>query len=106
LNGTGLGFFWKNTTGGFFDGKTFRKQSNPFAINGVPDVLGILKGGRFIAFEIKSEKGKTSQAQESFIRKAQELGALVFVVRSVREAALALESLAVDASRQSLSLPI
>ena len=44
-----IGFFWKNTSGGFFDGEKFRKNKSPYAINGTSDSLGFLKGGRFVA---------------------------------------------------------
>lgn len=76
------GFFWKNASGGFFDGNTFRKHTSPFAINGTSDILGILQGGRFVALEVK-DKGKASKAQLVFIKKVKELGGVGGVVRSV-----------------------
>ena len=77
-------FFWKNPSSGYFDGKRWRKHANPFAINGVCDILGVV-GGRLVALEVKDFDGKTSQEQDAFIRKVQDCGALAAVVRSVVE---------------------
>jgi len=83
---SGAGFFWKNVTGGYFDGQRFRKQASPFAINGVSDIIGILKDGRFVALEVKTAKGRTSQAQDAFLSKARSLHAVCGVVRSPEDA--------------------
>jgi hypothetical protein len=48
------GFFWKNPTSGFFDGKKMRRHKSKYALNGVSDILGIHKG-RFVALEIKNQ---------------------------------------------------
>jgi hypothetical protein len=77
-----IGFFWKNTSSGFFDGQRFRKHKSPFAINGTSDILGILNGGRLIALEVK-DKGEATDEQKAFIKKVQALGGLGAVVRSV-----------------------
>lgn len=78
-------------SGGFFDGKRFRRHTSPFAIRGVPDILGIVNG-QFIGFEVKIQTGSTSDFQDAWSRKAQACGALVAVVRSVDETTLALRS--------------
>lgn len=91
LNISRIGFFWKNHTAGYFDGKRFRKQKSPFAINGVPDILGIIEG-EFVAFEVKSERGAQSDAQKAFMRKALCVGAKVAVVKSLEEVLEALEA--------------
>ncbi len=77
-------FFWKNPSSGYFDGKRWRKHANPFAINGVADVIGIVSG-RFVGLEVKDADGSTSKEQDAWLRKAQDCGALVAVVRSVAE---------------------
>ena len=82
LSSLGIGFFWKNTSSGFFDGEKFRKHNSPFAINGTSDILGVLKGGRFVALEVK-DKGTATNEQRAFISKVQALGGLGAVVRSV-----------------------
>lgn len=85
-----MGFFWKNTSGGFHDGTRFRKHSSIFAINGTSDILGIISGGRFVALEVK-DKGKASKEQLVFIQKVKEMGGIGAVVRSVHQARQALE---------------
>jgi len=91
LNVSRIGFFWKNHTAGYFDGKRFRKQASPFAINGVPDIIGIIDG-QFVAFEVKSARGVPSDAQKAFMRKATSSGARVAVVRSLQEVLEALKA--------------
>lgn len=78
------GFFWKNTSGGFFDGKAFRRHASPFAIRGTSDILGIY-AGRFVCFEVKSAKGRPSVEQLLFIQKVQSVGGVGAVVNSVEK---------------------
>lgn len=97
LAATGVGFFWKNVMGGFFDGTRFRRQASPFAINGVPDILGYLYGsGRMVALEAKTARGVTSPAQDTFIEKAASHGVVCAVVRSPLEAFQVLQAHGVD----------
>jgi hypothetical protein len=77
-----IGFFWKNVSGGFFDGKRMRKHTSQFAINGTSDILGIVNG-RFIALEVKTDAGRPSAEQLAFIRRVTACGGLACVVRSV-----------------------
>jgi penicillin-binding protein-related factor A (putative recombinase) len=78
------GFFWKNTTSGFFDGKRFRKHASPFAINGTSDILGVYDG-RLVAFEVKSQKGKLTKDQIAFLKKIEASGGVGAVVNSVEK---------------------
>ena len=84
-----VGFFWKNPSAGFFDGKRFRRHASPWAIRGVPDILGMSQG-KFVGFEVKSATGRVSKEQAAFIKKAREHGSLVAVVRSVHQVRQAL----------------
>lgn len=84
-----IGFFWKNTSGGFFDGKSFRRHASPYAIRGTSDILGILNGGRFVALEVKDKSGITEE-QAVFIRKVVELGGVGACVRSLDDVRKAL----------------
>ena len=77
------GYFWKNTTGGFFDGTRFRRHSSPFAINGTSDILGVYDG-RFVAFEVKALGGKATKEQLAFIEKIRSRGGVGSVVNSVQ----------------------
>ncbi len=82
LAGLGVGFFWKNTSGGFHDGKVWRKHQSPFAIRGTSDILGIVNG-RMIALEVKTTVGRPSSEQVAFIKKVRDCGGLADVVRSL-----------------------
>lgn len=64
---------------GVFHWKVFQSLgSTP----GVPDILGILPGGRMLAIEVKTERGKVSPHQERFIKNINDNGGLAFVARS------------------------
>ena len=61
------------------------------ALAGVPDITIILPGGRTAYMEVKSAKGKLSDDQKAFRDAAQKRGAEWTLVRSVDDAATALE---------------
>jgi len=84
LAGLGIGFFWKNTSGGFHDGKKWRVHQSPFAIRGTSDILGIVSG-RMVALEVKTDVGRPSSEQAAFIQKVRVCGGLAAVVRSLDE---------------------
>jgi len=50
---------------------------------GVPDIVGILKDGRFLGIEVKTQNGRLSPHQERFIQNINDAGGLAFVARSV-----------------------
>jgi hypothetical protein len=85
-------FCWKNVTGGYFDGKRYRKQSSKFAINGVSDILGLFPDGRFMAIEVKSEKGRVSPDQKHFIDLINSNGGFAFVAKSLDEVMFMIEA--------------
>ena len=78
---------WKNPTSGFFDSKIqrFRKHSSPYAINGVSDILGLLPSGRFLAIEVKSDTGKLSIHQKTFLEQINKNGGVAIMAKSVDE---------------------
>lgn len=90
-----LGLFWKNVSTGFHDGKGWRKQASPFAINGVPDIMGCTKLG-LMMLEVKTAKGRLSEDQINFSKAIQPYGQRVHVVRSCRDALVALKSQGFD----------
>ncbi len=87
-------FAWKNQTGGYFDAKKgyFRRQTNPYAIKGVPDILGVYKG-RPIAIEVKSKLGRISPEQKLFIAKFVVHGGIAGVCRSLEDAQALIKSI-------------
>jgi Holliday junction resolvase len=52
--------------------------------SGLPDIVCCYKG-RFIAFEVKTDKGKTTILQEVMLRKIRAAGGIAEVVRSAEE---------------------
>jgi len=56
-------------------------MSNP---KGVSDIIGIYKG-RFLAIEVKTPKGKVTEAQRAFIDRVNKEGGIAFVARSVED---------------------
>ncbi len=55
-----------------------------------PEMVGRALG-RFLAIETKSDKGKTSAAQDNFLRMVREFGGVAVVCRSVTDALRALD---------------
>jgi hypothetical protein len=53
---------------------------------GSGDISGIIRGGRRLEIEVKTEKGEPSEAQLAFGARVNELGGLWFVARSVEDA--------------------
>lgn len=71
---------WRVNAGG----RTRRSVQAP---PGTPDILGVLSpSGRLFGLEAKTAKGKLSEAQEKWHKRARECGVLVGVVHSVMEA--------------------
>lgn len=56
------------------------------SIKGVPDIVGVLPGGRALFIEVKTKTGRLSQEQQNFLENATEQGALAFMARSMEEA--------------------
>jgi hypothetical protein len=54
-------------------------------VKGVADIIGILPGGRLLAIEVKSEKGKPSPDQLAFGKAINGAGGLWFVARSIED---------------------
>ena len=51
---------------------------------GIPDIIGCYKG-KFVAFEVKTEKGKLSKLQEITIEKIRKASGIAFKVTSLEE---------------------
>ena len=72
-------FFWK-------------EHGGMYGTAGIPDIICCIKG-RFVAFEVKTDTGKTTALQESAIRKINEAGGTAAVVRSAEEVKKIVESI-------------
>lgn len=65
-------FYWRNIGG----------LGHPV---GLPDIQGILPGGRHFDIEVKKPGHKLTEHQQRYMDKAQELGALSFVAYSLED---------------------
>lgn len=74
-------FFWK-------------EHGGMYGTAGIPDIICCYRG-KFMAFEVKTEKGRTTALQESVINKIQKCGGKTAVVRSVDEVRILLEEMVV-----------
>lgn len=84
-------FCWRNNSVGIYDTYKHQYRRPPkHHLNGVPDILGILPNGQFLGIEVKSKRGKLSQAQQAFANFAKIHGGLVFIARSIEDVKSAL----------------
>lgn len=58
---------------------------------GCSDIIGMLKGGRWLAIECKSDKGKLTADQQAFLDTVNGEGGFGFVARSVDDVMAALQ---------------
>lgn len=81
-------FCWKNQSVGIFDPKkkVFRRSNNINHLRGVSDILGIVNG-RFLAVEVKSEKGRLTIEQKAFLQNIRAQGGIAFEARSLSDVA-------------------
>ena len=54
-------------------------------INGVADIIGVLPGGRFLAVECKSVRGRQTEPQRAFQEAVEASGGLYVLARSVED---------------------
>ena len=80
--------YLKTVEGCFF----WKEHGGQFGQAGLPDLIVCLNG-RFIAFEVKAEKGKTTVLQEVTLRKIRKAGGIAEVVRSVEDAKAVIKKL-------------
>lgn len=52
---------------------------------GVPDIVGVMRGGNMIAVEVKRPGQKTSGIQEDFLERLRYFGATAFVASSLAD---------------------
>lgn len=63
-----------------------------FGLKGSSDLLGLLRGGRFLAIEVKSATGKQSPAQRAFQKTITRFGGLYVLARSIDDVTEALSA--------------
>lgn len=67
----------------------WKEHGGPYGTNGIPDIICCYRG-RFVAFEVKNEKGRPTKLQEAVIRKITRASGIACIVRSVEDVKAAL----------------
>lgn len=80
--------YLKSVDGLFF----WKEHGGQFGTTGIPDLI-VCYRGRFIALEVKTDRGKTTVLQEVTIRKIIKAGGYAKVVRSVDEVRAVIDAL-------------
>jgi hypothetical protein len=78
LRSSGI-FPWRQNTGAFL----YKKRFVRFGLRGISDIIGIMPDGRFLAIEVKKEKGELTVYQEVFLETMKENGGIAIVTRSL-----------------------
>ena len=73
---------WRNNTGAV---KTQDGRIVTFGLKGSADIIGLLRGGRFLAIEVKSEIGRQSEQQKNFQKMIESFGGLYILARCVED---------------------
>lgn len=77
---------WRANTGAFtLLGASGKQRHVRAGFAGCPDILGMLKGGRFLAIEVKRPGGRLSTAQHAFLYRVEHDGGLGFMAESVAD---------------------
>jgi hypothetical protein len=76
-------FCWRNNTGAARMGNSRRYVH--FGFPGSSDILGVLPDGRFLAVEVKKNKGRLRKEQKYFLSRIRECGGVAFVARAVED---------------------
>lgn len=72
----------------------FKEHGGSYGSAGIPDIICCYKG-RFVAFEVKNEKGKTTALQDVNIRNIKRAEGVAVIVRSLEEAKAVIDRLEV-----------
>lgn len=89
-------FAWRtnsSTTIHAAEGGSKRRFFRAHSINGVADILGVLPDGRFMAIEVKSEKGRLNLAQQAFMEAVLANRAVHCVARNLDDVIKMLEGI-------------
>ena len=75
---------WRNNTGAIVQRYKNKSRLIRFGHRGMSDILGIMPpDGRFLAIECKTDRGKTTEYQEVFLREIRDAGGIAFVARGI-----------------------
>lgn len=88
---------WRVETAGAWVGRQIHREGDTVTlanarmfttglVKGGSDIIGIAPGGRFLAVEVKTDKGRTTPEQDRFLEAVRKAGGIAGVARSPAEA--------------------
>lgn len=80
---------WRQNSGVFREGDRWIRANTA---TGMSDIMGVLKNGRMLAIEVKTETGVVKAHQHEFLNSIANAGGLAFVARSVDDVMEKLEA--------------
>ena len=80
LAGTGV-LCWRSNNTGIYSEK--RGCHIFHGTKGVPDLIGVLPGGKFLGVECKSDKGRQSDSQKEMQQRIEAAGGLYILARTI-----------------------
>lgn len=84
---------WRNNTGSI---KSEDGRFITFGLKGSADILGILKGGRFLAIEVKGVTGRQSEQQKNFENMIKSFGGVYILARNIDDAIRGIQDAGTD----------
>jgi hypothetical protein len=90
-------FAWNNPTG--VATPLGQKHAVRYGNPGAPDVLALVRGGRLLAVECKSARGRQRPEQRAWQARCEAMGAVYVLARSVSDVEIALRDILHLASR-------
>jgi hypothetical protein len=82
-------FAWRMKNEGTWDAARGVRRGGT-GTRGLPDIGGVLPGGRALLIEVKSERGRLSPEQSAFLDRAALAGAFACEARSIEDVAKAM----------------
>ncbi len=79
-----FGVFWRNNRG-----VAWNPNGRPVTFGmapGASDIIGLRHDGRFVAIEVKTKRGKPSDAQDNFLNRVREHNGIAGVARTPEDA--------------------
>ena len=68
-----------------FDIWHFKHWGGPYCRAGIPDIIGVLPGGRMFVLEVKRPGGKATKKQQTELNKVKASGGIAAVVRNTED---------------------
>lgn len=78
-------FSWRNNTGAIVSEYKGKQRFMRFGMKGSPDIIGILKDGKFLAIEVKRKGGKMTSEQIVFFERINENGGVAILAYKLED---------------------